>query len=230
MVRWPGPILVATIALVADRPVGAAGLHDRATTTAEYLPNDIPANEGYAAADRHFSQARMNPELLLSKSDHDLRNPADFLVIDRSRQDHLPRAGNRPGAGITRPLGTPIEHTSIPFLISMQGTTQKMNQTYLQDRMADMLTQADEMAETIDNDGADAGVTMADGRRHHPQHGRQDEEHDARHRRICGITSPISTTSSGRSATTSTGNRTVSTSRSAGRSGRCSTLSTASTR
>ena len=51
---------------------------------------------------------------------------------------------------ITRPLGTPIEHTSIPFMISMQGTTQKMNKNYLQDRMADMLKQADDMQTTID--------------------------------------------------------------------------------
>ncbi|WP_043370854.1 hypothetical protein, partial [Mycolicibacterium conceptionense] len=45
---------------------------------------------------------------------------------------------------------TPIEHTSIPFNISMQGTTQTMNQKYMQDRMADMLKQADEMQVTID--------------------------------------------------------------------------------
>ena len=51
---------------------------------------------------------------------------------------------------ITRPDGTPIEHTSIPFQISMQGTTQQMNQKYLQDRMADMLVQADDMNTTID--------------------------------------------------------------------------------
>ena len=50
---------------------------------------------------------------------------------------------------ITRPDGKPIEHTSIPFQISMQGTTQQMNQKYLQDRMADMLVQADEMNTTI---------------------------------------------------------------------------------
>jgi len=48
-----------------------------------YLPKNIPANVGYAAADRHFSQARMMPEILLLESDHDLRNPADFLILNR---------------------------------------------------------------------------------------------------------------------------------------------------
>lgn len=43
-----------------------------------YLPADLPANEGYAAAERHFSQARMNPEVLMVESDHDMRNSADF--------------------------------------------------------------------------------------------------------------------------------------------------------
>ena len=86
----------------------------------------------------------MNPELLLVETDHDVRNPADMLVIDRIAKGVF----HQPGIGrvqtITRPLGTPIEHTSIPFLISMQGTTQTLNQTYQQDRMKDMLTQADQ--------------------------------------------------------------------------------------
>ena len=55
-----------------------------------YLPKDIPANLGYAAADRHFSQARMMPEILLVESDHDMRNPADFLVLNKSSEGSFP--------------------------------------------------------------------------------------------------------------------------------------------
>ncbi len=65
---------------------------------------------------------------------------------------------------ITRPEGKPIEHTSIPFQISMQGTTQQMNQKYLQDRMADMQVQADEMQKTIAHDGEDERPHGRDGR------------------------------------------------------------------
>ncbi|WP_131809252.1 MMPL family transporter, partial [Mycolicibacterium setense] len=101
-------------------------------------------------SDRHFSQARMNPELLLIESDHDLRNSADFLVIERIAKRIVGVPGVSRVQAITRPQGTPIEHTSIPFNISMQGTTQTMNQKYMQDRMADMLKQADEMQVTID--------------------------------------------------------------------------------
>ena len=149
VVRWPGPILVATIALSL---VGLLALPGYKTdyNDRHYLPDDIPANVGYAAADRHFSSARMNPELLMIESDHDLRNSADFLVIDKIAKAIFRVPGISRVQAITRPLGTPIEHTSIPFLISMQGTTQQMNQKYMQDRMADMLAQADEMQKTID--------------------------------------------------------------------------------
>jgi RND superfamily putative drug exporter len=148
VVRWPGPILVGTIALsligLLTLPGYRTNYNDR-----NYLPADLPANEGYAAADRHFSAARMNPELLLIQSDHDLRNSADFLVIDKIAKAVFKVPGISRVQAITRPEGKPIEHTSIPFQISMQGTTQQMNQKYLQDRMADMQVQANEMAKTV---------------------------------------------------------------------------------
>ncbi|MBI3217633.1 MAG: MMPL family transporter [Mycobacterium sp.] len=149
VVRWPGPILVATIALslvgLLTLPGYSTNYNDR-----NYLPADLPANLGYQAADRHFSQARMNPELLMIESDHDLRNSADFLVIDKVAKAIFKVPGIGRVQAITRPQGTPIEHTSIPFQISMQGTTQQMNQKYMDDRMKDMLTQADDMQTTID--------------------------------------------------------------------------------
>ena len=148
VVRWPGPILVATIALslvgLLTLPGYETNYNDR-----NYLPADLPANEGYAAADRHFSLARMNPELLMVESDHDLRNSADFLVIDKIAKAIFRVEGIARVQAITRPDGKPIKHTSIPFQMSMQGTTQRLNEKYMQDRMADMLVQADEMAKTI---------------------------------------------------------------------------------
>ncbi|WP_156624031.1 MMPL family transporter, partial [Mycobacterium sp. 852002-40037_SCH5390672] len=68
VVRWPAPILVMAIALalvgLLTLPGYRTNYNDR-----HYLPADLPANEGYAAADRHFSQARMNPEMLMIESD-----------------------------------------------------------------------------------------------------------------------------------------------------------------
>ena len=149
VVRWPGPILVAATALaligLLTLPGYQTNYNDR-----NYLPNDLPANEGYAAADRHFPEAQMNPELLMVESDHDLRNPADFLVIEKIAKAIANVVGVARVQAITRPQGTPIENTSIPFQMSMQGTTQVLNMGYMQDRMADMLKMGDELQTSID--------------------------------------------------------------------------------
>ena len=148
VVRWPGPILIATVALalvgLLTLPGYRTNYNDR-----NYLPANTSANEGYAAADRHFSQARMNPEMLMVESDHDLRNSADFLVINKIAKAIFAVEGISRVQAITRPEGTPIEHTSIPFMISMQGTSQKLTQKYSEDLTAKMLQQADDMQTTI---------------------------------------------------------------------------------
>jgi len=150
VVRWPGPILVASLGLalvgLLSLPSYYNNYNDR-----DYLPADLPANQGYQAADRHFPQSRMNPELLMLQTDHDLRNSADMLVIDRVAKNIFRVPGVGRVQAITRPQGTPIEHTSIPFIISMSGATQQLNMSYLQDRMKDMLRMGDEMQVSIDN-------------------------------------------------------------------------------
>jgi len=149
IVRWPGPILVGAVALalvgLLTLPGYQTNYNDR-----EYLPADLPANEGYAAAERHFSQARMNPEVLMIESDHDMRNSADFLVIDKIAKAIFRVEGISRVQAITRPDGTPIEHTSIPFQISMQGTAQKLTEKYNQDVTATMLKQVEDIQTTID--------------------------------------------------------------------------------
>ena len=149
IVRWPGPILAVSVAIAL---IGLLALPGYKTNydNRKYLPAYTKANVGYDAAERHFPNARMNPELLLIETDHDMRNPAGMLVLDRIARFvfHIP--GVARVQAITRPLGTPIEHTSIPFQISMQNTTQVENQQYMHQRMADMLKQADAMQQSID--------------------------------------------------------------------------------
>jgi putative drug exporter of the RND superfamily len=158
VVRWPGPILVATIALAL---IGLLALPSYKTNydTRKYVPDDMPANVGYDVADRHFNAARMNPELMMIETDHDLRTSADFLVIDKIAKAifHVPGIGRV--QTITRPDGKPIKHSTIPFMLSMQGTSSTMNRKYQQDREADMLHQADEMQVTIDTMGKMIDVT-----------------------------------------------------------------------
>jgi RND superfamily putative drug exporter len=148
IVRWPGPILIATIAVAL---VGLVTLPGYKTSYNDrlYIPKDIPANIGYAAADRHFSQSRMMPEILMVESNHDMRNPADFLVLHRLAKAVFRVPGISRVQAITRPEGTPIEHTSIPFLLSMQNASQLQNMHYMQLRTDDMLKQADLMTTQI---------------------------------------------------------------------------------
>ena len=91
----------------------------------------------------------MSPEILLVEADHDLRNPTDFLVLDRLAKRVFGVEGVARVQAPTRPDGAPIENTSIPFLISMQGVGQQQNMKLMQDRMEDMRSQADELARTI---------------------------------------------------------------------------------
>jgi putative drug exporter of the RND superfamily len=78
-----------------------------------------------------------------------MRNPADMLIIDRVAKAVFQADGVARVQAITRPLGAPIEHTSIPFQISMQGTTLTENMKYLKDRMADMGAIGDQMTGVI---------------------------------------------------------------------------------
>ena len=150
VVRWPLPILAVTcaVALVGllTLPGYKANYNDR-----EYLPGSIPANEGLMAADRHFSQARMKPEILMIESNHDMRNPADFLVLDRLAKGIFRVPGISRVQTITRPDGTTMDHTSIPFQMSMQNAGQMQSMKYQRDQMNNMLKQADEMTKTIAN-------------------------------------------------------------------------------
>jgi len=149
VVRWPGAILVASAAITM---VGLLALPSYQTSydDKKYLPADVEANIGYAAAAKHFPQARLNPEVLMLVADHDLRNSADMLVVDRVAKDvfHLP--GIARVQTITRPLGTPIEGSSIPFIVGQQGVNQKLGQSYAEQRTADMLTQAADINKQID--------------------------------------------------------------------------------
>jgi RND superfamily putative drug exporter len=146
--RWPGPILVATCATVLVGLLALPGYKPNYDDR-PYMPANTPDNVGYQAADRHFSPARMNPTLLLVEADHDMRNPESMLVLDKVAKDvfHIP--GIAQLQGITRPLGTPIAHSSMPFQIGVQNAANMENIQYLKDRTADMLRMGDKLLTMI---------------------------------------------------------------------------------
>ncbi|MET4428533.1 MULTISPECIES: RND family transporter [unclassified Mycolicibacterium] len=148
IVRWPGPILAATCAVAF---VGLLALPAYQTSYDDrlYVPQDIPANEGYAVADRHFPESRMTPDVMIIEADHDMRNPTDFVVLHKLAKSVFAVPGIATVQSITRPEGTPIEKTSIPFQISLQSAGMIQILPFGKARMNDMLKQADSMTKMI---------------------------------------------------------------------------------
>ncbi|MEZ0364228.1 RND family transporter [Mycobacterium sp. pUA109] len=147
--RWPAPILTAALAVALIGLLTLPG-YKPSYNDQQYIPKDIPGNLGFAAAARHFPQSRMMmPEILLVEADHDMRNSADLLVLNKLAKGVFAVPGISSVQSITRPQGTPIEHTSIPFMLSMSNASQRQTLHFQKDRMKDLLKQADDLAETI---------------------------------------------------------------------------------
>jgi putative drug exporter of the RND superfamily len=149
IVRWPAPILIATLAAALIGLLTVPG-YTPSYNDQKYIPKDIPGNLGYQAAQRHFPQSAMStPEILLVEADHDLRNSADFLVLNKLAKAVLAVPGVSKVQAITRPSGNPIVHTTIPFMLSMSQASQLQNLPFQKERMNDMLKQADDLANMI---------------------------------------------------------------------------------
>ncbi len=147
-VRWPAPVLAASLVLalvgILVMPSMKLSYNDRF-----YIPPTLPSNVGYAAAERHFSAATMNPDVLMIESDHDIRNPGDMIILDRIAKDVFRTPGIAMVQSITRPLGGPVEHTSIPFQISAQSIPIRENLQFMKDRATDMLKMSDDLGAMI---------------------------------------------------------------------------------
>jgi RND superfamily putative drug exporter len=140
IVRWPVPILITTIGIAL---IGLLALPGYKTSydVSQYLPKEAKSNIAYDAAERHFSKARLNPELLMIETDHDLRNPTDMILLERVAKAVFHTDGIAQVQSITRPLGTPLDHSSIPFQISANSAAQINNLPYQQARAADLVKQ-----------------------------------------------------------------------------------------
>ena len=149
VVRWPAPILVASLFVVLIGVVAIPG-YKPAYNDRYYLPTTAPTNIGFAAADRHFTQARMNPDILMVEADHDMRNPGDMLVLNKVSSNVMHAEGIAMVQNITRPLGIPIQHSSIPFQTSIQGQTSNMNLPFQRDQLANQLKTIDATNASID--------------------------------------------------------------------------------
>ena len=147
-VRWPAPIFVASLLVaivgIMFMPTMKLSFDDRF-----YIPSELPSNVGYEAAERHFSAATMNPDILMVETDHDMRSSADMIILDKLAKDIFRLPGIAMVQSITRPLGGPTEHTSIPFQVSAQSIPIQQNLQVMKDRMGDILKMSDDLGGLI---------------------------------------------------------------------------------
>lgn len=147
-VRWPGRILVVSSVVVM---IGAVTLPSYRPNYNDriYIADDVPANQGYAAADRHFPVSKLNSDMLMIESDHDMRNSTDMIALDKVAREVFHTPGVAMIQSVTRPLGTPLEHSSFTYTMGTMGT--KINEilpflTDLTDRFTQMADITDRMS------------------------------------------------------------------------------------
>ncbi|WP_081346025.1 RND family transporter [Mycobacteroides chelonae] len=148
VVRWPVPIFVASSIIVMVGavfvPTYQVSYDDRA-----YQPASAPANQGFAAADRHFSKSKLFTEMLMVESDHDMRNSADFVSLDRAAKSLVRLPGVSMVQSITRPLGRPLEHATLPYLFTTQGSGNGQQLPFTKRQNGNTAQQAEIMGNTI---------------------------------------------------------------------------------
>jgi len=148
VVRWPVPILFASTAAVMLGaifvPTYRQNYDDR-----QYQPHRGSANQGFAAADRHFPKSKLFSEMLMIESDHDMRNSADFISLDRAAKalERLP--GVAMVQSITRPMGRALEHATIPYLFTTQGSGNGQQLPFNQQQNANTNEQAQITTHTV---------------------------------------------------------------------------------
>ena len=147
-VRWPKPILAAATSVVLLGILAMIG-YKTSYDDRRYIPDNVPANIGYTAAEKHFSTARLNPDIMVIESDHDMRNPTDMITLDRITKALFRIKGIAMVQGITRPLGSPIAHSSIPYQISMSSVPITQNLQFLKQRVGDISGMSDDLGAMI---------------------------------------------------------------------------------
>ncbi len=118
--RWPGPILVAAgaVILLAALPLAdlRTGWNEPAAT-----PSAAESSRGYAASDRHFAANSLLPDVVTVQADHDLRNPAGLIAVERITRQVMAIPGVRRVQSASRPDGKVPEQATLPYQTGVLG-------------------------------------------------------------------------------------------------------------
>ncbi len=118
--RWPGPILVAAlgVTLLIALPLSGmrVGFNEPAAT-----PSSTDSNRGYASADRHFAANSLLPDVIAIQADHDLRNPAGLIAIERITRHIMAVPGVRAVQSASRPDSKVPEQATLSYQAGVLG-------------------------------------------------------------------------------------------------------------
>jgi putative drug exporter of the RND superfamily len=118
--RWPGPILIASGALILVAALPLAGLRIGWNEPAA-TPAATESNRGYQAADRHYPTNHLLPTVVTVSADHDIRNPAGLIAIERITRQIMAIPGVRMVQSASRPAGTVPDEATFSGLAGVIG-------------------------------------------------------------------------------------------------------------
>ena len=118
--RWPGPVLVTAgglILLIALPLITLrVGWNEPAAT-----PSTTDSGRGYASADRHFAANALLPDVVTIQGDHDLRNPAGLIAIERITRHIMAVPGVRLVQSASRPDGKVPDQATLSYQAGVLG-------------------------------------------------------------------------------------------------------------
>ena len=148
VVRWPVPVLAASAAAVMLGaifvPTYQVNYDDR-----QYQPRNTGSNQGFEAADRHYPKSKLFSEMLMVETDHDMRNSADFISLDRVARALIRIPGVAEVQSITRPMGRALEHAHLPYLWTTSGSGSGQQNPFNIQQNANTDKQAQVNADTV---------------------------------------------------------------------------------
>lgn len=112
--RWPGPILVSAggLILLVALPLTSLriGWNEPAAT-----PSSTESSRGYAATDRHFPPNSLLADVVTVQADHDLRNPAGLIAVERITHRLMAIPGVRMVQSASRPDGKVPDEATLTY-------------------------------------------------------------------------------------------------------------------
>ena len=84
------------------------------------------------------------------ETDHDMRNSADFISLDRVARSLIRLPGVAMVQSITRPMGRALEHATLPYLFTTQGSGSGQQLPFNEQQNANTDKQAQIKADTVE--------------------------------------------------------------------------------